>query len=121
VGHIKLFSASKQLGDVLIVAIDDDDSVRRLKGSGRPVINARERLRILSALDSIDYVLVFATSELEKVIATIRPDILTKGSDYESGGVLGRAIVEAYGGRIELVPITEEISSTQIINNIRNT
>jgi D-beta-D-heptose 7-phosphate kinase/D-beta-D-heptose 1-phosphate adenosyltransferase len=121
VGHIKLFSASKQLGDVLIVAIDDDDSVRRLKGGGRPVINATERLRILSALDSVDYVLVFASDELEKVIATIRPDILTKGTDYESHRVLGRATVESYGGRIELIPITEEISSTQIINNIRNT
>jgi D-beta-D-heptose 7-phosphate kinase/D-beta-D-heptose 1-phosphate adenosyltransferase len=120
VGHIKLFSASKQLGDVLIVAIDDDDSVRRLKGHGRPVINAKERLRILSALDSVDYVLVFASNELDKVIATIRPDILTKGNDYESEEVLGREIVAGYGGRIELIPITEEISSTQIINNIRN-
>jgi D-beta-D-heptose 7-phosphate kinase / D-beta-D-heptose 1-phosphate adenosyltransferase len=119
VGHIKLFSASKQLGDILIVAIDDDESVRSLKGDGRPVINAKERLRILSALDSVDYVLVFASNQLEKVIETIRPDILTKGSDYESEEVLGREIVEGYGGRIELIAITEEISSTQIINNIK--
>ena len=120
VGHIKLFSASKQLGDALIVAIDDDDSVRCLKGLGRPVISAKERVRILSALDSVDYVVIFATKELDKVIEAIRPDILTKGSNYASEKVLGMEIVESYGGRVELIPTTEEISSTQIINNIKN-
>ena len=119
VGHIKLFSASKKLGDVMIVAIDDDDSVRDLKGSGRPVISATERVRILSALDSVDYMIVFANSELDQVIECIRPDILTKGSNYDSEEVLGRDIVESYGGRVELIPITEEISTTQIINTIK--
>jgi len=119
VGHIKLFSASKKLGDVMIVAIDDDDSVRNLKGSGRPVISATERVRILSALDSVDYMIVFANSELDQVIKSIRPDILTKGSNYDSEEVLGRDIVESYGGRVELIPITEEISTTQIINTIK--
>jgi D-beta-D-heptose 7-phosphate kinase/D-beta-D-heptose 1-phosphate adenosyltransferase len=120
VGHIRLLSASKQLGDVLIVAIDDDESVRLLKGKARPVISSAERVRILSALDSVDYVVVFSTNELENVIGAIRPDILTKGSDYESEEVLGRKIVESYGGRIELIPIAEEISTTQIIDNIKN-
>jgi D-beta-D-heptose 7-phosphate kinase/D-beta-D-heptose 1-phosphate adenosyltransferase len=120
VGHIKLFAASKQLGDVLVVAIDDDDSVRRLKGPDRPVISSTERVGILSALDSVDYVVVFATNELEKVIVSIRPDVLTKGSNYESEEVQGRQIVEKFGGRVELIPITEAISSTQIINNIKN-
>ncbi len=119
VGHIRLFSASKQLGDVMIVAIDDDDSVKLLKGAGRPVISSTERVRILSALDSVDYVVVFATSELDNVIGAIRPDVLTKGSDYESADILGREIVESYGGRIELIPITEAISTTQIINSIK--
>ena len=120
VGHIRLFSASKQLGDVMIVAIDDDDSVKLLKGAGRPVIGATERVRILSALDSVDYVVVFATNELDNVLDAIRPDILTKGSDYESAEILGREIVESFGGRIERIPITEEISTTQIINSIKN-
>jgi len=119
VGHIKLFAASKKLGDVLIVAIDDDDSVRRLKGSARPVISATERVRILSALDSVDYLVVFAADELNQVIESIRPDILTKGSNYDSEEVAGRELVESYGGRVELIPITEEISSTQIINTIK--
>jgi D-beta-D-heptose 7-phosphate kinase/D-beta-D-heptose 1-phosphate adenosyltransferase len=119
VGHIKLFSASKKLGDVMVVAIDDDDSVRRLKGSDRPVISAAERVGILSALDSVDHVVVFANKELDTVIESIRPDILTKGSNYGSADVLGREIVEGYGGRVELIPITEKISSTQIINTIK--
>jgi len=120
VGHIRLFSASKQLGDVMIVAIDDDDSVKLLKGAGRPVIGITERIRILSALDSVDYVVVFATNELDNVIGAIRPDVLTKGSDYESAEILGHEIVEGYGGRIERIPITEKISATQIINSIKN-
>ena len=120
VGHIKLFAASKKLGDVMIVALDDDESVKQLKGPDRPVINVSERVGILSALDSVDYVVVFATDELEKVIQSIRPDILTKGSNYDSEEVAGRKIVEEFGGRVELIPITENISSSQIINNIKN-
>jgi D-beta-D-heptose 7-phosphate kinase/D-beta-D-heptose 1-phosphate adenosyltransferase len=104
----------------MIVAIDDDDSVKLLKGAGRPVIGATERVRILSALDSVDYVVVFATNELDNVIGAIRPDVLTKGSDYESAEILGREIVESFGGRIERIPVTEEISTTQIINSIKN-
>ena len=118
-GHIMLFSASKELGDVLIVAIDDDDSVRNLKGPGRPVLSARERVRVLSALDSIDYVLVFSTDELYKIIEMIRPDVLTKGSNYTSEAVIGRELVEKLDGRVVLIPVTEDISSTRIIDNIR--
>ena len=119
-GHIMLFSASKKLGDVLIVAIDDDDSVRSLKGKGRPVISARERVRVISALDSVDYVVVFSSQELSKLIEIIRPDVLTKGSNYTSEEVFGRELVEQLGGRVVLIPVTEKISSTRIINNIRN-
>jgi D-beta-D-heptose 7-phosphate kinase/D-beta-D-heptose 1-phosphate adenosyltransferase len=119
VGHVKLLSASKQFGDILIVAIDDDDSVRRLKGGDRPVIGVDERVRIISALNSVDYVIVFSSGQLDQIIETVRPDVLTKGSDYESEQVYGREIVERHGGRVELIPITENISSTQIINNIK--
>jgi D-beta-D-heptose 7-phosphate kinase/D-beta-D-heptose 1-phosphate adenosyltransferase len=118
-GHIMLFSASKKMGDILIVAIDDDESVTTLKGKGRPVINASERVRILSALDSVDYVVVFPSQELKRLIKTIQPDVLTKGSNYSSEEVFGREIVEAGGGEVILVPVTEKISSTSIINNIK--
>ena len=120
VGHIILFAASKRMGDVLIAAIDDDESVKKIKGKGRPVIRADERIRILSALDSIDYVVAFPPGNLEKLIAIIQPDILTKGSNYSSQEVYGSKIVEQHGGRVVLIPVTEDISSTGIINNIKN-
>ena len=119
-GHIMLFSASKQFGDVLIVAIDDDDSVRNLKGSGRPVLSAKQRVSIISALDVVDYVVVFSSEELSKLIDIIQPDVLTKGSNYTTGEIFGRELVEQFGGRVVLIPVTEKISSTGIINNIKN-
>ena len=118
-GHIKLLSASKEMGDVLIVAIDDDESVRILKGNDRPVIRAQERLRIISALDGVDYVTLFSTKDLEGVIEAIRPDVLTKGTNYTNESVSGRAVVESAGGRIELIPITEAVSSSRIIDQIK--
>jgi D-beta-D-heptose 7-phosphate kinase/D-beta-D-heptose 1-phosphate adenosyltransferase len=119
-GHIMLFSASKQLGDILIVAIDDDASVKKLKGSGRPVLNAKERSRILSALDAVDYVVVFSSQELIKLIEIIQPDVLTKGSNYTTTQVFGRERVEALGGKVVLIPVTENISSTRIIDTIKH-
>ncbi len=119
IGHIKLLSASKQMGDILIVAIDDDESVRSLKGKDRPIIGAAERIRIISALDCVDYVTLFSTKELESLIEAIRPHILTKGTDYTTETVQGRQIVEGFGGRVALIPITEAVSSTRIINQIK--
>ncbi|MFH1487425.1 MAG: adenylyltransferase/cytidyltransferase family protein, partial [Pseudomonadota bacterium] len=118
-GHIRLFQASRHLGDVLIVALDDDASVKKLKGAGRPVLLAQERVRILCALDSIDYVVVFAAAELPQLIESLRPDILTKGSNYETAEVFGHDLVEKHGGRVALVKVTEEISSSRIIDAIK--
>jgi D-beta-D-heptose 7-phosphate kinase/D-beta-D-heptose 1-phosphate adenosyltransferase len=120
VGHIQLLSASKQLGDCLIVAIDDDASVRRIKGDGRPVIGSRERVRILDAMDVVDYVTVFAEGELEPLIETVKPDVLTKGSNYASGEVIGNELVDNHGGRVVLIPVTEKVSSSHIINSIKS-
>ncbi|MEA1946325.1 MAG: D-glycero-beta-D-manno-heptose-7-phosphate kinase [Thermodesulfobacteriota bacterium] len=120
VGHILLFSASKQLGDILIVAIDDDESITTLKGPGRPVIGVKERVRILCALDSVDYVVVFSSRELKKLIEIIQPDVLTKGSNYTSEEVFGRERVEQLGGCVVLIPVSENISSTRIINDIKS-
>jgi D-beta-D-heptose 7-phosphate kinase/D-beta-D-heptose 1-phosphate adenosyltransferase len=118
-GHIMFFSASKQLGDVLIVAIDDDASVRKLKGKGRPVIGERDRVKILCAVDAIDHVVMFSTNELNKLIEIIRPDVLSKGSNYTSKEVIGRKIVEKHKGQVILIPVTEDISSTDIIAHIK--
>lgn len=120
VGHIQFLSASKRMGDTLIVAIDDDASVRRLKGKGRPVLSARERLRVLSALDSVDYVVVFSTEALPELIDAIHPDLLTKGSNYAPDEIIGRDQVVRMGGRVVPVEITERISSSEIIQQIRS-
>ena len=119
VGHIMLLSASKQQGDILIVALDDDQSVRQLKGPERPIINEKERLRILSALDCVDYVVIFSSHELDDLIAAIRPAVLTKGSNYKKDSIRGREIVERYGGRVERIPVSDNISSSRIINRIK--
>jgi len=119
-GHVQLFAAAKELGDFLIVAIDDDASVRALKGNGRPVIGAAERIRILSALDSVDAVVVFASDELETLLEAVQPDVLVKGSNYQSAQVRGGDLVARQGGRVALIPISEAISSSQIIRTIKN-
>ena len=119
-GHIQHFNASRKLGDVLIVAIDDDESVRQLKGSGRPVIKLRERVRVLNAIQAIDYVTVFKSDQLENVIDMVRPDVLTKGGDYRLDQVVGRQTVEKYGGRVVLTQLVADISSSRIIDRIKN-
>jgi len=119
-GHVDLLTAAKRIGDKLVVAIDDDDSVARLKGPGRPVIPQRERIRVLNAMDSVDYVVVFSSEQLEALIRTIRPDILAKGNNYTADTVKGRQVVEELGGEVALVPISGGLSSTRIINDIKN-
>ena len=118
-GHIMFFSAAKQRGDVLVVALDDDEAVTKLKGPGGPVIRARERLQIIGALDVVDYVVMYSSGELKDIIQTLRPDVLAKGSNYKIEEVYGHDIVEDLGGRVVLIPIVEECSSTRIINHIK--
>jgi D-beta-D-heptose 7-phosphate kinase/D-beta-D-heptose 1-phosphate adenosyltransferase len=115
-----LLSASKKLGDILVVAIDDDASVAKLKGAGRPVIKSAERSRIISALDSVDYVVGFSSHQLNELIETLRPAVLTKGSNYSADHVLGRDIVERFGGRVEIIPVIEDTSASRIIDKIKN-
>lgn len=119
-GHIQMLQAAKKMGDVLVVAIDDDPSVHRLKGEGRPVISADQRVRILNALDVVDYVVVFSTQKLNDLIEGIRPDILAKGSNYSSSEVTGHEIIQAQGGRVALIPVTEDVSASSIIRHIKN-
>ncbi|MFH1985216.1 MAG: D-glycero-beta-D-manno-heptose-7-phosphate kinase [Pseudomonadota bacterium] len=118
-GHLHLLSTSRNLGDVLIVAIDDDASVRAVKGPGRPIIKAKTRLSTLAALESVDYVVMFPSERLTDVIDAVRPDTLTKGANYSEDDVVGREAVERHGGIVRLVPISEALSATQIIDQIK--
>jgi D-beta-D-heptose 7-phosphate kinase/D-beta-D-heptose 1-phosphate adenosyltransferase len=117
-GHIKFLEESRRLGDILIVALDTDDSVRRVKGPCRPVIHADQRLRMLAALQAVDYVTVFSSEQLPEILADLKPDVLTKGSNYPAAGVSGREVVDGYGGQIVIIPITDPVSITGLIRQI---
>lgn len=119
VGHIKFLEDSRRLGDVLVVALDTDGSVRRIKGEGRPVIGQEQRLRMLAALQAVDYVTLFDSEQLPEILAALKPDILTKGSNIPEEEVAGRDIVASYGGRVSLVPVRDPVSVTGLINRIR--
>jgi D-beta-D-heptose 7-phosphate kinase/D-beta-D-heptose 1-phosphate adenosyltransferase len=118
-GHIKFLEASRRLGDILVVAVDSDASVRQVKGEGRPVIAADQRLRILAALSAVDYVTLFDSRQLPGLLSALKPDVLTKGSNYPEEQVAGREIVTGYGGQVSLVPITEPTSVSDLIQRIR--
>jgi D-beta-D-heptose 7-phosphate kinase / D-beta-D-heptose 1-phosphate adenosyltransferase len=118
-GHIKFLEEARRLGDVLVVALDSDASVRQVKGEGRPVIGEDQRLRILAALAAVDYVTVFTSDQLPELLAGLRPDILTKGSNYPAEQVAGREIIQAYGGQVVLLPVTDPVSVTTLIQRIQ--
>jgi len=118
-GHIKFLEDSRRLGDVLVVALDADQSVARVKGEGRPVIGEEQRLRILAALEVVDYTTLFDSDQLPEILQNLQPDILTKGSNYPEKEVAGREIVQSYGGQVKILPVTELVSVSGLINRIR--
>jgi D-beta-D-heptose 7-phosphate kinase/D-beta-D-heptose 1-phosphate adenosyltransferase len=118
VGHVRLFRRARRLGDVLIVGLNADASVRRLKGPSRPVLPLRERQEVLAALADVDYVTSFAEDTPRRIIKALLPDVLVKGGDWGPDRVIGREEVEAAGGRVVLVPYLEGRSSTSIIGKV---
>ncbi|MCM8761989.1 MAG: D-glycero-beta-D-manno-heptose 1-phosphate adenylyltransferase [Candidatus Omnitrophica bacterium] len=118
-GHIRLLKKAKSLGDVLIVGLNTDSSVRRLKGKDRPFLKEDDRAEILSALEMVDYVVLFPQDTPYKLIKIIKPDVLVKGGDYKKEGVVGRDIVEDYGGRVYIFPVIKGISTTKIVEKVK--
>jgi len=117
-GHIEFLQKAKSLGDILVIGLNSDASVRSLKGDGRPIKSQKERANILSALKYVDYITIFDESTPEHLIGEIRPDILVKGDDYNIDEVVGREIVEGYGARVELIPIVKGLSTTNTVEQI---
>lgn len=117
VGHVRYLHAAKQLGGRLIVAINSDESVRQLKGEGRPLMPAEERAEILAALSDVDAVVIFPEPDVRALIRDIRPDIQAKGTDYMAETVPERDVVAEYGGRVEIVGDPKDHSATEIIRN----
>ena len=118
-GHIRYLQAAKGLGDRLVVAINSDESVRSLKGEGRPLMPANERAEILASLSAVDAVTVFCEPDVNALIREIRPDVHVKGTDYTRENVPERATVIACGGRVEIVGDPKDHSATEIIRKLQ--
>jgi rfaE bifunctional protein nucleotidyltransferase chain/domain len=118
VGHVRYLREARRLGDVLVVGINADDAVRRLKGPGRPLIPAAERAEILSALRDVDHVVVFDEDTADRLVAAVRPDVHCKGTDYTEDAVPERATVLAYGGRVAITGDPKAHASRDLVARV---
>jgi len=115
IGHIRLLEQARRKGDRLIVGLNSDDSVRRLKGPLRPIVPEGERARVLAALSAVDAVVIFEEDTPLRLIETVRPDVLVKGGDYTEDNVVGAREVRTWGGRLELIPLVGNISTSRLL------
>ena len=118
-GHVDVLVAARRLGDALIVGVNDDASVRRLKGPARPMRRAADRAYVLAALEAVDAVVIFPEDTPLELIRAVRPDVLVKGGDYSPETIVGRDDVEAWGGEVIVLPLTPGQSTTSIIDHLR--
>ena len=117
-GHLEILTKSKEFGDRLIVAVNSDESVRKLKGKERPINDFQTRSNILASFSFVDYVVEFSDDTPKKLIQIIKPDFLIKGGDYKKKDIVGNDIVSSYGGETIIIPLIDGLSSTNIINKI---
>ncbi|MFA5356159.1 MAG: D-glycero-beta-D-manno-heptose 1-phosphate adenylyltransferase [Candidatus Omnitrophota bacterium] len=117
-GHIQYLQEAAKKGDILIVAVNSDSSVRRIKGKKRPIIKEAERLRTVAALESVDYAVLFKEDTPLKLIKSLKPDVLVKGADWKKGDIVGGDIVTACGGRVSTIKVTKGRSTSNLIKKI---
>ena len=118
-GHVRYLAKAKSFGDVLVLGLNTDASVRENKGEARPINNELDRAEVVGALASVDYVVLFGEKTAESIIAKVRPDVYVKGGDYTLGTLPEAKIVQSYGGRVEFVPIVAGRSTTNVIEKIK--
>lgn len=118
VGHIRYLQQARKMGDLLVVGINTDASVRRLKGPSRPVQPERDRAEILAGLECVDYVVLFGQDTPLSVIEALEPDVLVKGADWTVDRIVGREVVERAGGRVATIPYVEGMSTSALIERI---
>ena len=118
-GHVQYLTKAKSYGDVLVVGINSDASVRRLKGKSRPLQSQSDRTFILLALRSVDYVVIFGEDTPAKLIRSVRPDVLVKGADYSTSEIVGAEFVKSIGGKVRRVKLTPGRSTSKILKKLR--
>jgi len=118
-GHVALLEQARQRGDLLVVGLNSDRSVRRLKGPGRPIVRERDRALVLAGLASVSYVTLFNEATPERLIARLRPEVLVKGADWPSANIVGRDLVRRHGGRVVRIPLRKGYSTSRLIERIR--
>jgi rfaE bifunctional protein nucleotidyltransferase chain/domain len=121
VGHVRYLTTAKSFGDILIVGLNTDESVKILKGESRPINNEKDRAEVLLGLKAVDYVVMFGERTAENLVSEIRPDVYVKGADYTVDKIPEAKIVQSYGGRVELVQFVAGHSTTNIIRQIAKT
>jgi D-glycero-beta-D-manno-heptose 1-phosphate adenylyltransferase len=118
VGHVRYLAGARELGDVLVVGINSDEQVARLKGPGRPVMAATERAEIVASLESVSYVTIFDEPTVEELLLALKPDVHAKGTDYTEDTVPERAVVRSYGGRVAIVGDPKDHSTSAILTRL---
>jgi rfaE bifunctional protein nucleotidyltransferase chain/domain len=119
-GHVRYLQAARALGDLLIIGLNADESVRRNKGPSRPINSESERAEVLAALECVDAVVIFTEDTPAGIIRDVEPDILVKGADWAADAIVGRDTVEARGGRVVRLPVEQGYSTTSLVNRIRS-
>ena len=117
-GHVDYLAFARTQGDVLVVGLNSDGSVRQLKGQRRPVVPQEDRAKLLAALEAVDYVVVFEETDVSGLVAELLPDVLVKGGDYNLDGVVGRDMVERNGGLVTTIPFIQNSSTSGMIEKI---
>lgn len=117
-GHVRYLTAARSKGDVLVVGLNSDASVRHIKGEKRPVVSQEQRAEVLVGLRCVDYVTIFDEPDPLRVIETLKPDVLVKGADWAEEHIIGADVVKARGGRVERIEVVPDISTTRIIETI---
>ena len=118
-GHIKLLIESKKLGDFLIIGLNSDDSIKKIKGPNRPINNNHNRSLMLAALSFVDYVIFFSESTPIKLIEQIKPDVITKGGDYDYSTIIGANYILSNGGEVKIIPLVPNLSSSKLSKNYK--
>lgn len=119
-GHLFLLTESKKMGQILVVGINTDDSIKKIKGAHRPIENLAKRIENLTQQSAVDFIIAFDTETPFELIQILQPDVLVKGGDYLAHQIVGADIVEENGGKVEIIPLLKGFSTTQILNDTNN-